>query len=343
MRWALFSGRQARHAVLVGIVALPAVLAGACSLAFPADQSQCSVDRDCTSRGGAFAGSACVANVCIMPPHSDAHADAPRDGTVQHDAPHDVPPEDAGNDAGADGDAGEPVDGGFVNDWSCLGHVTYPAPTDAQVTLTVPYTQYLGAAPIPGLRAQACIRMDPTCSVPIGDASFTNDAGLVSFQVPSGYDGYIYPNWDAGFPDLVYIDPPLFTKTTFAAQGLIPQATLSLLAGAIGKVDGSPLVINPQDGIIFLGTRDCKGALASGVQFSLSPSGGGALLVYVVANFPSLSATETDKGGAAAYINVPVESVTVTATLVATGQRIGSVDGYVRANSISGFEVGPTP
>ena len=50
-----------RRALVVAAISL---LASACSRLVDSDVVQCSVDQDCTQRGGAFAASACVDHFC---------------------------------------------------------------------------------------------------------------------------------------------------------------------------------------------------------------------------------------------------------------------------------------
>ncbi len=330
--------------------ALAAALAAAatgCSLAFPGDQTQCATTSDCTARGGAFAGSVCEANVCVMATardasldgrtaaRPDARSDAKRGATdAQHDSRRDSARDaisDAARDAGTSGD------------WSCLGHVTLPDAGGGTVRLKVPYVDLLSGSPIPGLRVQACLRLDPTCERPLTDAGFTNDAGLATLSVPAGYNGFVLSTWDASLPSLVYIDPPVARSTTEPPEYLISKDTISILASAVGDVDGSAVVVEPQDGILFLGAYDCRGAPAAGVHFSLAPHAPSALPIYIVGSLPSLTATATDPSGNGAYVNVPVGSVTITATLAATGQTIASVTGFSEASRISLFSLLPEP
>lgn len=46
---------------------LLSLLAGSCSFSIDADRAQCSINRDCEDRGGAFAGSICMEGVCQSP------------------------------------------------------------------------------------------------------------------------------------------------------------------------------------------------------------------------------------------------------------------------------------
>ncbi|MNC97252.1 hypothetical protein D3C83_148580 [compost metagenome] len=51
----------------------------------------------------------------------------------------------------------------------------------------------------------------------------------------------------------------------------------------------------------------------------------------------------TDGSGRGVFLNVPTGTVTATATLVATGQRIGTLTFLVQAGFLSGLSFPPTP
>jgi hypothetical protein len=327
----------------VGLAIVGAALASGCSLAFEADAVQCRTTPDCTARGGAFVGSVCIASVCATPdasPRKDATSGA-KDGSAVSDAHHDATVDDAREkrDAASDAVADAPVD----PRWACLGHVQYPEASTALEALTIPYINLLSNHPIPGIRAQACLKLDPTCDDPVSDAGVTNEAGLVTLSVPSGYDGYIQSLWEAGLPSLVYISPPIFKPTTVPAEFLLSKQSIDALAFAVRAPDGGPLTLDPNDGIAFLGSYDCQLASASGVSFSISPSSPSSTIAYVIGGNPSTSATETDNFGSAAIVNVPPGSITITATLAATEQVIGTATGFVQAGVITFLSLPPTP
>ncbi len=304
-------------------VALGPVLAAACSLAFPANGVQCTTTSDCTARGGAFTGSVCINNVCL-----------PTDAGSLHDARHDVTV-DAARDVRSDAPP--------AGDWSCLGHVRWPDASAGRELLTVPYVNLISTAPIPGVRVEPCLKLDPTCASPLSEAGLTNDAGLVTLSVPSGYDGYLLSLWDAGFPSLVYVNPPILQSQTVPPKLFVPVTALPGLAAAVGTADGGPLIINPQRGILFLGAYDCANAPAAGVSFSLPLPEPTSTFMYLIDGVPSSTATRTDSSGAAVIANVPTGAVGVTATLAATHQLIGTASAFSQPGHITFLSLVPVP
>ncbi len=331
------------------IVMLGSVLASACSLVFPADGVQCTTTSDCTARGGAFIGSVCINSVC-SPPDAGSVVDARHDVTVEaaRDARGDAR-SDARSDARGDGpgDARRAEDGAAdaaaSNDWTCLGNVHWPDASTGSEILTVPYVNAITSSAIPGIWVEPCQKLDPTCAHPLSEAGITDDAGIVTFSVPSGYDGYLLSLWDASLPALMYVNPPILQNTTVPWLPMIPTNDLSALAAAIGPVDGAALTLNPERGLVMLIAYDCATVPAAGVSFSLSPPAPSSTLVYSVGGFPSLTATSTDSSGGAVIVNVPPGAVTITATLAPGHPIIETANGFSEAGDFTLLNLVPTP
>jgi hypothetical protein len=349
------NARSGRASCTSGIVAgatvaaATAALASACSLAFPANGTQCTTTSDCTSRGGAFLGSVCVNNVCSI-----------ADAAPSTDAPHDVTLEaardgrseaqvDSRADVRADGtvDSAPPPDSTTdappPNDWKCVGHVEWPDASAQKVTLTVPYINVLDSTPLPGVRVTPCLTLDPGCADPLADAAVTNEAGIVKFSVNSGYDGFLLSEWEAGLPSLVYLDPPIFQSMVVPPEYFLPKAAMQPLLSAVPTADGGTVTVDPTKCMLFLGAYDCDNKPAAGVSFSLSPASSSAVLFYLIDSTPSPTATSTDAFGSAAIANVPVGTVTLTARFATTQELIGTASGYCQANRITYLSLIPTP
>jgi hypothetical protein len=300
------------------VAAFGAGLTAACSLAYQASANQCSVDIDCTARGSRFAGSVCRSNVCVT-------------------APADAGTSEAGIDSG--------IDSGPY-DYTCLGHVTNPPVTSAKYTLTVPYIDIETSNPIVGIHVTACSGFDPACASAVADAAVTDEAGVVSFQVPSGYFGYLLSTWDAGPAALVYPTKPVFKNELEEPEQMITTQVLDLVASSLAPDGGTPVTIDPTKGILFLSAYDCTDdAGAPGVVFSVTPASAASksVAVYLAGGFPNPTAQSTDPSGGAAIVNVDAVQVTVTAKRVVNGQEVGKATGYVSAGHITFLNVPPTP
>jgi len=305
------------------------VAQGACSLAFPANGAQCSVTADCSSRGEAFHGSVCVDSVCVRP-------DAGPEREAGHEASRVV---DTGRDTPETRDAGDAAVDAGSNNWACLGHVGWPDASPELVTYTAGFVNLITNAPIPGVRVEPCSTLDPTCSSPLAEAGLTNDAGLVSFAVPFGYNGYLRSDWDAALPSLIYAIPPAGIDNTPATMVVskLPFELFTLI-----KIDGG-VSADPSDGTLFLSAYDCLGNPASGVIFTMSPAAPSSTQVYVVAGVPEVGVAATDPSGEGAIVNIPPAIVTITGTVAATHQTISKVSGYVEAGSVTYLSSLPSP
>jgi len=171
----------------------------------------------------------------------------------------------------------------------------------------------------------------------------TNDAGIVTLSVPSGYNGFLLSLWDASLPAQVYIDPPVFRSATFEPPEMITRSEVSTLAGLLGStLDGSAVTLNPDQGILFLSVYDCGLNLAPGVVFSMSPAGTSAVFAYSSGGLYSTHATMSDTNGGAVVGNVPVGTVTITATIAATHRVIGAITAFSVAGTIGSLNFQPT-
>jgi hypothetical protein len=335
-------GCGAASSLLSLAVAGSVLLSAGCaskSAATDAGKVQCTTTSDCVALGGAFAKSVCVHNVCSIPdsgPVADACRDAPDarvDATRSDATPSDAPRSDVT----------VPVDARPTNDWSCLGHVQWPDASSGRETLVMGYQNEATRTPIAGITVRPCAALDPTCTTAVAEGGVTNEAGLVTLSVPSGFNGYLASDWDATLPMLLYVTPPVFTNTVAAPAQLMSKPFLEALASAMGAVDGATVTINPNDGLFLLGTWDCAMVRAAGVTFSWSPSPPSIVMVYLVDGLPSPAATSTDSAGGAAAINVPPGTYTITATVAADHRVIGTMVALSEAGYITEFSSVPTP
>jgi hypothetical protein len=311
---------------LAAAVLLATTTLFACSVLLPLDAEQCSVDSDCTSRGGAFAGSVCQSNVCVLP-----------------EASVEAGPGDGGREAEA-----APVDAG---PWGCLDQPPQPLDPNATIAITgvmfdalKPITGAQGASdiayptsytPVPGIALQACNTLDPKCSKPITPLLVSDDAGIVNFTLPGNFSGFFQFSGAGALPSTVYPGNLLADASSEA----LPMAVLGanegqLLASALGV----NFETNPEAGVgsTFFQVYDCYDKAAPGVSFTLAIDGGPETVQWYSNNqLPSTTATQTDSLGAGGALNVPAGALSVTATLVATHRTLGTANAIVNAGGLT--------
>lgn len=272
-----------------------------CSLIEKVSDDQCASDGDCLTRG--FAGSSCVANVCV------------------------ASASDAGSDAAA------------IGPWSCLGNVADPDPPAGNVTLSFPFWNAVNDAPIEGITVVPCAKLDLGCTAPLAPQTVTGADGFFSTQVPGGFDGFLKVGWSESYPTVVYINPPQVNSNVLTDSDLVTSTEFT----EVVAVAGDGMAIDPTLGHLFIGTDDCMLNDAAGVHLDLDHVAPNTVQTYLVGGLPSSTATETDSDASYVAINVPTGPIIVTATLVATGQRIGVATGNISAGQFTYLTLAPSP
>ena len=304
------------------------------------DGEQCNTEVDCAKRGGAFANAACVNRVCVARPPD--------------------PMSDAGDASEASSD---PV-------WGCLGHVVMGTPQSATVKVSVPFWDLIRMVPINDVAMRTCTKLDVTCSRPTQSAVPADSDGIVMLDVPALFDGYgqvfslnnadsgeVDASGDAGdvgdaaseagdangvpskyVPSLVFFNPPLVRDTTYNRVPLFVPNDIKVLAAVQG---------NSWDeqhfGMAFVGALDCAGKPAAGVAWEPSITDAMTKRFYYFNGLPDEAAVSTDSTGFAGLLNAPPGTITFTARVQATGQKIGSATMLVRAGVASYTYLAPVP
>ncbi len=231
-------------------------------------------------------------------------------------------------------DGGDASDGAVTKQgaWTCLAN---PAPqlTTATVDLRVVLSDALkptvtGASTdagssldvlkytaLPGVRVRACASLlDPKCETTGTPWQTTDDGGVVSFKVPDDFAGFI----QATRSDLLRYSFVPGNLPAGVSSATDPFSLVSLAGAAalvsVLAVDAAPS-FRPDSGagLVFFTVYDCEDDSAPGISVSISNPD--AVAFYATSGFISLTATETQQVGAGGFFNVPVGSVTLTATM----------------------------
>jgi len=302
----------------------------ACSLLLdPDSESQCSTDQDCTNRGGGFVGLSCVNNVCVAP---EAGADAPTD-------------------------SGTANDGG---PWGCLGNVTVPEASTANVSVTVPLVNLSTQMPLASsdVVARVCAKIDVNCTSPL-QTTQPDAQGALQLTLTAGFDGFVVitpnlPPSDAGadasaadagdgalpdvyVPSFVFFNPPIEKDTIYSTIVMVKTSALEEIA----EVEGT--TIDPTLGAVFMETVDCNAQPAAGVSVTIDSTTASTQGFYFKQGLPVLNAPSTDVSGYAGFVNVPLGTRTVTGKLESTQQEIGTATVFTRASFISYTVMAPSP
>ncbi len=178
--------------------------------------------------------------------------------------------------------------------------------------------------------------LTPTCSTPV----VTNDAGAAHFLLPGDFNGYFHLDRSDELPYTFYPGQlPVGPTTAELPVALVSRVEANFIVAEL-KIAAPSFDAGSGLGIIFISVYDCHDHFVPGVQFTISnPLPGATQGFYATGNpsSPSISttATQTDKVGAAGFVNVPAGSTTVFATVPALHQQIGQVTVAVTPASVS--------
>ena len=229
------------------------------------------------------------------------------------------------------------------DDWSCVGHVTWPPPKSPACRIDYRISDYVNpSAPVGDALVQVCSPSDVKCSEPLVYGTLGADGTLslmvpnpamagVGFQGLNGFTRISGPNirtedayW--GFP-LVEGSFPLMrlsVVTPAEIQALFADAQITPIAGR---------------GVLDVEVLDCRNQLASGVNVVVQSADASTK------GFSThlTSATVTDETGLIFFVNVPAGPTTVSATPSALKTPAAQVDVNVEPDISTFVSIFKTP
>ena len=137
-----------------------------CSLVVKTDTEQCGATADCAARGADFAGTVCVAHVCL---ECGADADCTsRDAAFASTAC-------VVNVCQAKADP----------KWGCIGHVD-PPKSGLMIKVAIKVVDLVSTAPVKSATVKLCSKYDPPCNGPRGAPTVADD-GTVTATIASDF------------------------------------------------------------------------------------------------------------------------------------------------------------
>jgi len=292
-----------------------------CSLVVETSSKQCSQDSDCPKLGKAFAGSVCQKNLCVTQCTVDADC-AKLGGAFAEDV--------CQNNVCV-----APVQDPLVCKTPDAG-----AAQTAKFTFTIAFT-----APMPDAQPfdiVACNRLDVNCDAPVTDHVTAKAGDPIELDLPVGFQGYLQIKSDSALPAMEFLARPIVEDTAGWNLTIATKSTVTGLGLATGtKIDSSL-------GTVIVIARDCNRMPLAGVQTSIDVTqgtgdGGPDTTVgfYFANMFPNKSQTTTTSEGAAGYVNVPLGSALLGATIVDSGKMLSPTSAVSRGGWLSYVEVQP--
>ncbi|HET9932397.1 MAG TPA: hypothetical protein VFQ35_16950 [Polyangiaceae bacterium] len=219
--------------------------------------------------------------------------------------------------------------------WKCLGKpIQQPAATGKfQVDFLVRHL--VTQMPLPGVSARTCRKLDVECAAQPGEQLVTDESGKVTVSVDAGFEGYVRFEGPSIAPGLYFFNPGVTSD--------LPQITIS-----IGTIDVISLLAlqagarqSTDRGVALISVRNCVGGVAPGVTMASSVHDDVAVPFYSEQGLPSGSAVQTDDDSYGGLLNASPGTHTFTATLAATGQRIGQATVLIQAGALTFGSVVP--
>ncbi len=235
-----------------------------------------------------------------------------------------------------------PAEGPVVPEgpWSCLGRVELPQPRGATVPFELQLRDAGTNAPLAGVSARLCGRLDSTCATPTSAAVTSDAEGYAAFSVADNFDGYV----EAQRPDYVnslYYPPPSFFRQGGGRGPYVAIGTPATLE-SLAKLNGSTR--DPALGDALLYVLDCQGRPAGGVRLDADRVEPNTKPFYLVGRFPDANAAATDATtGSGGFVNAPIGLVAFEAVVAATGQRVARVSLLVRPGQVTYAVLEPSP
>jgi hypothetical protein len=211
-----------------------------------------------------------------------------------------------------------------------------PPPDAPSYKLTMHLQDAVSMAPLPGIDAQLCRKLDLTCDSPI-DMTVADANGVVTMQIEAGFSGYVQLTGSKIAPSLYFLTPPTSGDLDLPTVPL----TSPFVAGGIVQTAGGT-TWNKERGIVLLNAFDCDGKGAANITYSI----GGApdantFIFYLVNALPTTAVTITDDTGYGGLVNVPPGVTTVSALLEPSGRKVSSISVLVRAGFVTYSSVTP--
>ncbi len=226
------------------------------------------------------------------------------------------------------------VDSLCVDDprWSCMGRAPAATPS-GPFRVGLQLTDLVSQAPLGGLRADLCRKVDVACADPVTSVTSDRDGRVTFDSVEAAFSGYVSLSAEGIVPTLYFFNPPVDSDLDVPALSLSTSQSRGALLGQLGA--------DTALGDVLLNSFDCAGKPASGISYTLSPSGSGAIPFYLSSGLPTRNAATTDATGYGGFVNVPAGTVTIKATEMKSGRNIQTLTLVVRPGASTWSKVIP--
>jgi hypothetical protein len=273
-----------------------------CSVVTNFDQAQCKVDKDCAQFGAEYKYGSCIEGLCEPGPECRKNEEC--------------------------GATEACVDDKCVDRWACLGQ-NIPAASEP-VSFQVPVADIFGE-PMPGIPVKLCNAVDTDCKAPIEELT-TDDDGLLTFEVPETFRGYLDVNLPGFFPQLNFLPEVLTNPSFLPIVSLSPAAIIEALAQQVGDT------ADPDRGHLIVSVASCVVG-APDLVISSGRADDKTIAYYVSASVPAPDRTTTTEEGSGGFLNLRVGTGEVKVTL--DDEQLFSRNVFIRKGTITSVHFQP--
>jgi hypothetical protein len=221
--------------------------------------------------------------------------------------------------------------------WSCLGEVAWPPPSPRKSQVVFRMRDLITDAPLGGVTGRVCNKLDFDCLRPLASGLVSDSAGTLTFELDSGFDGFVEFGPPGRMPGVYFFYPPVNGDREFPSLPLMADRELAFFASQGGRP------IAPDRGHVMLGSYDCLYRPADGVVVTSEDADAATAAFYLVKKVPSFNVDATDSSGRAGLINLRSGSVSITGLLASDQRQIATVGVFVRPGTITYTTMLPAP
>jgi len=239
--------------------------------------------------------------------------------------------------------------------WTCVGHVSWPAPTSNGSMLSAAVGDPITFQGLSGVTVEACYASDTSCSSAYaqGTTDATDAGGSATLAVPPSLIGhgleannYLQATMSGAIPTLYFWGFPISQPDEGFIFALGSQAEWEQVLA----LEQNNVTWESDRGTVVFHVNGCGPGDGIGVQVSLDAMDSATHQFYMQAGTPSFTATETagpataqSAAGSGGFVNVAAGIVTLTATPLAIGKPSSHATVLVRAGAVTFANLFPTP
>ena len=206
------------------------------------------------------------------------------------------------------------------------------------VPFEMPVVEFVSEKPPKDMVALACRAEDAELHRPQGRFEDKDGTGLISMNLPRGFDGFIEVTSSDALPALWYFTRPLVAKTSRQAAARGRAGTLSCSQ----RISG--FSIDASKGLVILEAFDCAKAAVGGMHFEESKKT--ARPFYIVNGIPNTESTVTVRDEMAdeapgGFVNADPGFTVFTARIGVDGPELGEYNANVRASTVTYLDIHP--